>query len=158
MGMGQLWEGGRHRFSAAAIVLGIVLLVVLLAPAGAQEGQEASEIGPRAGLIGGSWQPESVVSAGSHHTCAVRADGGVDCWGYNYFGQAEDQAGPFVQVSVGSDHSCGLRVDGRVDCWGWNDELGQATDQAGPFRQVSAAENHTCGLYEIHTQGKQAVK
>ena len=27
-----------------------------------------------------------------------------------------------------------------------------------PFRQVSAAENHTCGLYEIHTQGKQAVK
>ncbi len=116
MSKGQLGKGGRRWFGAAAIVLGTILLVVLLTPAGAQEGQEASEIAPRAGLIGGNWQPESVVSAGSHHTCAVRADGRIDCWGYNYFGQAEDQAGPFVQVSVGSDHSCGLRVDGRVDC------------------------------------------
>ena len=79
MNKGQLGKSGSRWFSAAAIVLGIVLLTVLLAPADAQEGQEASEIAPRADLIGGSVLPESVVSAGSHHTCAVRADGRIDC-------------------------------------------------------------------------------
>ena len=27
------------------------------------------------------------LAAGYHHTCALLAGGGVDCWGWNYYGQ-----------------------------------------------------------------------
>ena len=85
------------------------------------------------------------VSAGGYHSCGLKNDGSVDCWGYNGNGQATDQAGPFTQVSAGEFHSCGLKSDGSVDCWGYNGN-GQATDQAGPFTQVSAGGYHSCGL------------
>ena len=58
------------------------------------------------------------VSAGSWHTCALRADGRVACWGRNHFGQASPPAGRFVQVTAGGTHSCGLRADGFAECWG----------------------------------------
>jgi hypothetical protein len=84
-------------------------------------------------------------SAGFSHTCYLQPDGDVDCWGYNYYEQATDQAGPFTQVSAGSLHTCGLKPDGGIHCWG-DDSYGQATDQAGPLTQVSAGSLHTCGL------------
>jgi hypothetical protein len=33
------------------------------------------------------------VSAGFHHTCILKSDGNVDCYGFNDFGQAEDYIG-----------------------------------------------------------------
>lgn len=30
----------------------------------------------------------SEVSAGESHTCAIREDGSLTCWGYDFFGQA----------------------------------------------------------------------
>ena len=60
------------------------------------------------------------VSAGSAHTCAVRTDGTVDCWGRNDFGQTVPPAGAFIQVSGGWLHTCGLKTDSTVACWGDN--------------------------------------
>ena len=62
------------------------------------------------------------VSAGGRHSCALRADGSVVCWGDNGYGQAVAPAGAFVAVSAGERHSCGiLRRNfrgGSVVCWG----------------------------------------
>ena len=45
-------------------------------------------------------RPET-ISAGYWHTCGLKSDGTVVCWGYNYDGQASPPAGAFTQVSTG---------------------------------------------------------
>jgi len=82
------------------------------------------------------------VSTGDYHTCGLKPDGSVECWG-----RADDRTGPFTQVSAGNDHNCAIRKsDGTVACWGANG-YGQANPPAGVvFTQVSAGENHTCAL------------
>ena len=59
------------------------------------------------------------------HTCGLRTDGTVACWGLNLDEQASPPGGIFAQVSAGGDHTCGLQTDGTLDCWGRNDD-GQA--------------------------------
>ena len=91
------------------------------------------------------------VSAAARHTCGVRRDGSVQCWGSNegpddeWLGQATPSAGKFDSVSAGFWHTCGVMRDGSVECWGW-DSSGQATPPAGEFALVSAGSHHTCGL------------
>ena len=59
------------------------------------------------------------ISVGGSHSCGLRTDGSVVCWGRNDLGQANAPQGVSLsQVSAGLRHSCGLRTDGRVVCWG----------------------------------------
>ena len=64
------------------------------------------------------------VSAGEFHTCGVRKDGSVVCWGDDQFGQASPAQGEFTSVSAGGGggggggHTCGVKTDGSVACWG----------------------------------------
>ena len=85
------------------------------------------------------------VSAGWDHTCGVRSDGSVACWGRYDSGQSTPPAGSFVSVSAGGGHTCGVRGDGSVACWGGYD-VGQSTPPAGSFDSVSAGVAHTCGV------------
>ena len=91
------------------------------------------------------------VSAGARHTCGLRADGTVECWGYNkdsfgnYGGQSTPPRGQFLSVSAGGFHSCGVKVDGTVECWGFNSS-GQSTPPGGEFLSVSAGSRHSCGV------------
>ena len=61
------------------------------------------------------------VSAGFDHTCGVRTNGAVACWGNDHGGQASPPDGVFFAVSAGWAHSCGVKTDGSVACWGKND-------------------------------------
>jgi uncharacterized repeat protein (TIGR02543 family) len=85
------------------------------------------------------------LDSGEYHTCGVRSDGTVVCWGYNDSGQATPPADRFTQVSAGRSHTCGLKSDGTVVCWGDN-YSGQATPPASRFTQVSAGGAYTCGV------------
>ena len=88
----------------------------------------------------------SSVSAGGYHTCMVRTDGSIACWGFDDRGQASPPAGSFSSVSAGGDHTCGVRTDGSIACWGFDDS-GQASPPAGSFFSVSAGGiQHTCGV------------
>ena len=57
-------------------------------------------------------EPSSFVAAGAIHTCALRGDDTVTCWGDNEHGQTNAPSGTFDAVSAGRSHSCGLRTNG----------------------------------------------
>jgi alpha-tubulin suppressor-like RCC1 family protein len=83
------------------------------------------------------------VAAGYAHTCAVRVDGTLYCWGDNNYGQlgignTTNQSLPTVvstlsnvqQVALGGDDTCARRGDGTVWCWGL-DADGEVGDGTG---------------------------
>ena len=83
------------------------------------------------------------ISAGAWHTCGVRTDGAVVCWGDNNYGKSDAPGGSFASVSAGSQHSCGVRSDGAAVCLGSNSD-GQSDPPSGSFTAVSAGEPPTC--------------
>ncbi len=85
------------------------------------------------------------IASGQYHSCRVRGDQTVDCWGRNDFGQATAPAGSFTQVVAGSAHSCGLKTDGTVACWG-NNTYNQTTPASGTFQLLSSGARHVCGI------------
>ncbi len=91
-----------------------------------------------------------VLSAGDYHTCALRTDGTIICWGDNQYGQATPPTGIFTQLTARGQHHCALRTNGTITCWG-NNERGQATPPSGTFTQISAGSEHTCALRTNNT-------
>ena len=63
-------------------------------------------------------ETRETLSAGYYHTCGVRSDGTVTCWGDNGGGQLNAPAGTFTQVSTSYKHTCGVKDNGTVACWG----------------------------------------
>jgi alpha-tubulin suppressor-like RCC1 family protein len=102
---------------------------------------------PQHALVIPSTTPQ--VSAGDLHTCALKTDGTVVCWGDNEDGETTVPAGltSVAQLSAGSIHTCALKTDGTVACWGYNFS-GQATVPAGlaSVSRVSGGGNDTCAL------------
>jgi hypothetical protein len=92
----------------------------------------------------------TAVSADGSHSCAIRMDGTIVCWGANSSGQATPPDGTYVAVSAGGDHTCAIRTDGKLLCWGANSS-GQATPPDGTYVAVSAGGRYTCA---IRTDGK----
>ena len=94
-----------------------------------------------------------VLSAGSHHTCAIDGARGLRCWGSNEYGQLGDGTAVNRSLPVRVKHldsdiaavaatsfsrTCALRANGEVLCWGANQfgELGDGTtiDRLVPTR------------------------
>jgi alpha-tubulin suppressor-like RCC1 family protein len=79
--------------------------------------------------------PVVALAAGDEHSCALYADGAVQCWGGNDFGQlgnpdVESSAVPVpvalpagaeaVAIDTGAFHTCAVTRDHSVYCWGDN--------------------------------------
>ena len=87
----------------------------------------------------------TAVDAGYGHTCGLRANGTVACWGANHLGQSDAPDGRFLAVSAGGEVSCAIKSDRSVTCWGAN-YLGLSDAPDGQFQTVSAGFRHVCGL------------
>ncbi len=113
----------------------------------------------------------ALVAAGNAHTCAVKTDGTLWCWGKGSSGQLGNNcacgtpvSSP-VQVGVlttwstnaaGSDYSCATKTDGTVWCWGNNTTNQQGTSNGNPqplpkqigalttWSRVGAGASHGC--------------
>ncbi|MEN6300767.1 MAG: RCC1 domain-containing protein, partial [Anaerolineaceae bacterium] len=73
-----------------------------LATVQAAEGSRPSEEAAISALM----QSET-LSLGEAHTCAIKSDGTLACWGENANGQSTPPIGTFTQVSAGGSHTCG---------------------------------------------------
>jgi len=112
----------------------------------------------------------AAVDGGGLHTCALKTDGSLWCWGYDAYGQLGDgspyslqkapvQAGAdtdWKQVSAGSTHTCAVKNNRTLWCFG-NNGYGQLGDKtklnktvptqigkATTWSQVSAGNAYTC--------------
>jgi hypothetical protein len=87
------------------------------------------------------------VTAGSRHTCALRDDGVVQCWGLNDIGQAPPTwsatSGTFTAASAGA-RTCGLTSDGVIECVGSSPLT--LTAATGSFVKVMAGPVAMCGI------------
>jgi len=81
----------------------------------------------------------AAVDAGYGHTCAIKKDGRMRCWGRGSependtvgHNQAVPPPGRFRAVSGGYEHTCAIRTDGLVDCWSflYTDEFAPPVDE-----------------------------
>jgi len=114
----------------------------------------------------------SSVSAGGSHTCAIRANGLLGCWGSDSSGQlgngtGDDRAAPirttnvtdWKRLSAGADYTCAYRGTGTLYCWGNNDSRQSVESSSTPsfqtpqrytgindWRVIDAGTRHTCAI------------
>lgn len=96
------------------------------------------------------------VAAGGRHTCAIRADHSVMCWGAApQMENSPDATKKFAQITAGNEFSCGIYlnaqdagniVQSNVYCWG-KDIRGSTTPPANiVFKSINAGREHVCGI------------
>ena len=134
----------------------------------APEGRRNTCVGIAAG-----GQCASQVIAGDEHTCVLKVDGSVWCWGANGKGQLGDgttdaQKTPtrvqglsgkkIVQVSAGFEHTCAVTDTGAVWCWGSNENgrlgVGKTADVLGYSTAPLAVDGLTDPVASISAGGK----
>jgi alpha-tubulin suppressor-like RCC1 family protein len=83
------------------------------------------------------------LAAGYRHTCALKFDGSVSCWGHGGYGQlgnggtgdtptpvSANVAGA-LEISSGDQHVCVRHDGGTMSCWGYNND-GELADGDAP--------------------------
>ena len=110
-------------------------------------------------------------STGGLHSCGIRSDGTIRCWGSNSYGNLGDGTttdrlvqtpigggGTWKSISAGLSYSCGIRTDDTAWCWGNNiyGQLGDGTTTTqivptaviggGTWKSISAGTFASCGI------------
>ena len=123
----------------------VILVAVTVLAIGVQMGWWVLPWESRPAAIAVDLGAASSISSGIEHSCRIRTDLSVVCWGDNQYGQSSPPQGSFTLVSTGQSHSCGVGADGSVECWG-NHAYGQSSPSGGAYRSVSAGLTHSCGV------------
>ena len=91
------------------------------------------------------------LGLGSSHSCAIKADSTVACWGFSHRGQAGvlppfdcstescvvgvtdvPNLGGVTRLALGASHSCAATADGFAYCWGDNQAGQLGINSQGP--------------------------
>ncbi|NRA04556.1 MAG: chromosome condensation regulator RCC1 [Myxococcales bacterium] len=118
-------------------------------------------------------EAQATITAGFAHSCALLAEGAVECWGLNDSGQVGDgttvdRATPTavtgltdsaVSILAGGVHTCAQLASGSLSCWGDNSQgqLGNGTTIAsatptavsglgGLVQSFSVGQRHSCAV------------
>lgn len=84
-------------------------------------------------------EPEwAAVAAAIAHTCGLRLDGTVACWGNNDYGQTDAPPDSFIAIAAQNWASCGIKAGGEVVCWGGSETF--ASPPVGPWVAISCWE------------------
>ena len=86
------------------------------------------------------------VTSGSLHSCGLREDGSVNCWGTENLAEAYPKHGRFTSIDIGLLASCAIRGEGSTVCWG--DIYGSPETLEIQYSTVSIGFLFTCGLLE----------
>jgi alpha-tubulin suppressor-like RCC1 family protein len=120
-----------------------------------------------------SAQPaKAAVGTGVNHTCALKTNGAVYCWGANTDGQIGSGTlnsiyntpilvalpADSTAIAVGTGHSCALQSTGNIMCWGngVSGQLGNGSTASsivpvsltvpGGVKAITAGGSHTCAI------------
>ena len=143
------------RLAASGITIGCGDSTVYCPSRDTTRAQMATFLARAAGLVDTPHQPTvartyRAVTAGQLHSCALRTDDTITCWGAVGDwdrGQTDAPAGTYRDVTAGGLHTCALRTDDTITCWGaagW--DRGQTDAPAGTHRDVTAGGSHTCAI------------
>lgn len=132
------------------------------------------------GLLWAETMPSvAAVAPGNAHTCALRQDRSVMCWGDNVYGQLGNADGDLasrlvpdrvsglgdaVELHSGAYFSCARRQNGEILCWGdnQNGQLGNGGGESNSVtpvmvgsianaQQLSVGYDHACALLADQT-------
>ncbi|MCY4108629.1 MAG: hypothetical protein OXG11_06340, partial [Chloroflexi bacterium] len=107
------------------------------------DGEPSAQATPEAGFVS--------ITSGRFHTCALRSDATVACWGRNH---DDGQALPppnerFSSVSGGGFNTCGVLQDGSPLCWG-SDDYNQTSwprwKRVTGLESIDSGGFHSCAL------------
>ena len=103
--------------------------------------------------------PFTQATAGWWHSCGLREDGSVVCWGDKRLAggtsgapdatEFEPSDETFTQIDSGRMSSCGLKADGNAQCWGADLHDGvrySVPEDYGPFVQLEIGFGDVCGI------------
>ncbi len=147
---------------ATAVVAGVTHTCALRA-SGALYCWGNNNFGELGTVLGSSFDPVpkevsavgevAAVAPGWDHTCALRVEGTVSCWGNNFRGQLGDTTqndNPYPNTVPGLsdvtaidstlDHVCAVLADGGARCWGTNLDGQMGNGESGDFAQTSPVE------------------
>jgi len=82
----------------------------------------------------------SSAGGGYEHSCALRLNGKIACWGSDNYNQLSDKpGGTFRDLSVGAGHNCAIKENDKVVCWGADDANQVSDTPDDKFRSVDVA-------------------
>jgi outer membrane protein assembly factor BamB len=84
-----------------------------------------------------------MMAAGFHHTCGLRANGAVTCWGEGANGR-NPPPGSYQYISAFEDWAAGVFTGGSPAFWG---RWGRTFSVMGPFTKLEAGQDGYCGLF-----------
>lgn len=158
---------------AGAATAGVLAVGLMTTPGG---GVNPNEAQVRKGHAATVAVAVPTVASGEAHTCALRANGTVKCWGANDFGELgngtmKSSDTPVLvkgirtatAISAGYWYACAVLAAGTVKCWGYNGygQLGRRNlnNAVTPVRvtrvrhatAISTGDEHTCALLAAGT-------
>ena len=116
-------------------------LTLAAAPTGSQPGQGGTPLSSSTFLSSAS--KYQAVDSGKNHTCGIKLDNTLECWGDNTQGQTNAPEGQFLSVSAGGVYSCGIDFENQLDCWG---HAAIPSPPDGDFTHVSVGDEHACAI------------